>query len=408
MRKSQMSIFFLKNFATGILTPVLALLLLRHGATYATLSLLLGAYSLMVILAEFPSGLFADLYGRKKTFLLSAGLTALSYGILLFSHSFWAVLAAMVVNGLGRAFSSGSLDALVIDEVLREGSCPLAKVTGQINMLESAGLASGAIAGGLLAGIGDAYGGNVIVNLCLYLTLIPLTLIFIRERVDAPATQTDKGTGLRGMLGQAKESLGFMARRGTVRVLFLLAFATGFALLAVETYWQPAYTAMTSASWSLGIVSCAGFLAVIAGSKCVEMLLKKRNRGGEGIILVCAGLFGLGMIALFWQGHPPAFVAVYMVAYFFLGSGSVAQSTLLNREAPSSGRAGILSLFSFVLQIGGLVSSLCGYFVSAQAGYRYLWLIAGAVIVLTAGGCACMLKASAKTNVVAQPMENGE
>ena len=28
MRKSQMSIFFLKSFATGILTPVLALLLL--------------------------------------------------------------------------------------------------------------------------------------------------------------------------------------------------------------------------------------------------------------------------------------------------------------------------------------------------------------------------------------------
>ncbi len=388
MRNAHKAIFFLKSFATGVLTPVLALMLLAHGATFATLSLLLGAYSLTVVVAEFPSGLFADLYGRKKTFLLSGALSLLSYAVLLFSHSFAAVLCAIVANGLGRAFSSGSLDALVIDQAVETDAGSLAKVTGQLNMLESAGLAVGAIAGGLLAGVGTGYAGNLIANLCIYPALMLLTALCVREQPRARQERSDSGSnGLRQFARQARESLGFVAQRGVVRMLFLLAFVTGFALLSVETYWQPAFTATADASWGLGIVSCMGFVAVIGGSKCAQRLLLRWPRHEEAVLLALKALVGVGLISLFFAFHPVLFVSVYVIAYFFLGNGSVAESTLLNRAAPSDGRAGILSLFSLVLQIGGLFASLCGFFVSAWVGYRYLWLVAGAGLIMAAGVC---------------------
>lgn len=56
-RVNQIAIL-LRNLATGILAPVLTLVLLANGASISTISLLLGAYSLTVILFEFPSGVF--------------------------------------------------------------------------------------------------------------------------------------------------------------------------------------------------------------------------------------------------------------------------------------------------------------------------------------------------------------
>ena len=61
MRKSVQLIYLLRFFGTGIILPVLSLLLLSRGATIETISLVIGLYSLTVILAEFPSGVFADL-----------------------------------------------------------------------------------------------------------------------------------------------------------------------------------------------------------------------------------------------------------------------------------------------------------------------------------------------------------
>ena len=116
MRKTIQLVVFLKNFATGVMAPVLALVLMAHGATIGTLSLMIGAYSLTVIVAEFPSGVFADLCGRRTAFLVSAFLFVLSYCLILGSQSAFLLVAAMLANGLGRAFSSGSLDALAIDE----------------------------------------------------------------------------------------------------------------------------------------------------------------------------------------------------------------------------------------------------------------------------------------------------
>ena len=85
MRKAIQGIIFLKNMATGILAPVLTLTLLQHGADIRTVSLFIGLYSATIIIAEFPSGVFADLYGRKTSFLLSCALYVVSYSVLLVS-----------------------------------------------------------------------------------------------------------------------------------------------------------------------------------------------------------------------------------------------------------------------------------------------------------------------------------
>ena len=391
MHKRYQAIVLIKNFATGIMAPVLTLALMARGASIGEISLLLGAYSFTVIAAEFPSGVYADLRGRKRAFLLSAALYGLCYGLFLMASSAAVLFCAMVACGLGRAFSSGSIEALAIDEAVsgeqaEQDGGALVRVTARLSILESAGLAAGSLAGGLMAGLLAGYRVNLAVNLLLYALLFVMTLFFVREAPRPREETRGKRVGaLETVRAQVRDSLHFMARPGAVRMLFALSLLTGFALIGLETYWQPALSRLTPAPWVFGAVSFAGFFSVILGSRIAQRLIPKRTDGGVKLLLGTKALVGGCLMLLALQVHAPLFAVVYMLAYLALGGGGVAESALLNQAAPGSQRASILSLFSFVMQIGGLIASLCGYLVSARADFTVLWWISGALMILGAG-----------------------
>ena len=380
MRKAIQGIIFLKNMATGILAPVLTLTLLQHGADIRTVSLFIGLYSATIIIAEFPSGVFADLYGRKTSFLLSCALYVVSYSVLLVSSSVALLAVSIVTNGLGRAFSSGSIDALVIDQSGDHGKS-LEWVTSRLAILESAGLAVGALSGGLLAGLGSRYLGNLGVNAILYLILIGLTLCFVQEEKRQHAENVAR-SGFQSFLHQTKTSLKFLMQPGIVRMLAVFALATGFALNALETYWQPALNGMQAPYWLFGLVSFGGFLFVICGSWLSERLLSRFGSRAVPLLLIIKALFGVFVMVLAFQPSAFPFVAVYFIVYLFIGGGSVAENTLLNQAAPASHRAGILSLSSLVLQLGGLIAALCGYFISTYSRFQNIWLVSGVLLLV--------------------------
>ena len=281
------SILFLKNVATGILASVLTLALLKHGANIRTISLLIGLYSFTVILAEFPSGVFADLYGRKTSFLLSAALSAVSYAVLFCSASVALLCVAIVLNGLGRAFASGSIDALVIDQREDYGKT-MQWITSRLAILESAGLAAGALVGGLLAGSARAIWAILASTVCIYACLFFMTLFFVHEPPRNKAAGRFSAD-LRRFGAQTKESLLFLKQKGIVRTLFVLTLATGFALNTVETYWQPALLAMQPPYWIFGAVSFAGFAFVIFGSWVAERLLSRFRTVRRGAVASLEG-----------------------------------------------------------------------------------------------------------------------
>ena len=376
MRRSLQIILLLKNMVTGILAPVLMLVLLAHGATLATVSLCIGIYSFTVIIAEFPSGVFADVAGRKSAFALSMMLSIVAYGLLLLAHSLVWLLVAMVLSGLARAFASGSLDALVIDGAADDAA--LVKITARLSMLESGGLAIGALAGGALAGSGSAYTANLLVSLGLCTLLLMLTLLTVQELPRGVAQP--RGRGILGM--QVRKSLHFVNSSGAARALFVLAMLTGFAMLALETYWQPALQGLNPPMWVFGVTSVLGFAGVMVGSRITEWLLHRRYSKLLGILAVAKTAYALCLPLLVLPTHAFGFVSVFMVSYAMLGSAGVAENTLLNRLVPSAQRAGILSLYSLALQLGGLAASALGFIISAGAGFRPLWYIGGGLLLV--------------------------
>jgi len=151
MRKIEATILFLNFFSTGLIVPVLSLMLLNKGCSMSQLALAVGAYSLTAVILELPTGIFSDRYGRKISFLLSLMFGCASVTLLLLFRGFVTPLLAMALSGAARALGSGSMDALLIDRSLVEnGPEKLATITTQLSLLETVGIAAGSIIGGIL------------------------------------------------------------------------------------------------------------------------------------------------------------------------------------------------------------------------------------------------------------------
>ena len=93
-------VFLLIHLGTGLAAPVLSLMLLARGATLATLPLVVGVTTVVTCLLEVPSGIAADVLGRRRVFVLSMALQVATYVVLLATPSLAVVAISSVLRGL--------------------------------------------------------------------------------------------------------------------------------------------------------------------------------------------------------------------------------------------------------------------------------------------------------------------
>ncbi|MDK2807899.1 MAG: hypothetical protein PWP24_633 [Clostridiales bacterium] len=392
MKRAYKTIFFTKSFVTGLFFPVLTLFILGRGATLRSLPFIMGSYSFMAILLEFPSGVACDLFGRKKTFFLSEILMLLAYIGLFFSTNVLLLAVVMGMQGCARAFSSGSLDALVIEQTMEtEGTEGLARVNGELGLLQSAGIAVGSIMSGILVMAGGTYNFNFCLAIIGHILILLLTVFGVKETMQDSINLNSpkKAQGVKGLWRsfylQMKESLRAVWTYRAIRLIAGLLFVTGMVLMTIETYWQSNFQAMTvdMGAWIFGVVGCIGFGATALGSVCMQRILERKGRAfwWKGFFLtklflgVALLLFGLQMK---WYG----FVLGYTLLYLVVGSASVVENTLLSEAVPSKIRAGIMSFTSLVLQLGALLSTVICSVIITRLSISLLWIVAGVVFLL--------------------------
>ena len=105
-----------------LVDTVWVLFLLDRGYTLAQVGIAEGVFHITSMLFEVPSGMFADLFGRRKTLLLSgtAGILS-SFFMALDGWSGW-IYFGMICSALAFNLASGTQEAIVYDSLL-EGKC---------------------------------------------------------------------------------------------------------------------------------------------------------------------------------------------------------------------------------------------------------------------------------------------
>lgn len=109
------------------LTGAWVAILAARGYSLVEIGFAETVFHLASILFEIPSGILADLYGRKRMLLVSSAARMMGNFVMIFSRNFSIICMSMVFNAMSYNFSSGSGDALAYDSLKsawREFSSP--------------------------------------------------------------------------------------------------------------------------------------------------------------------------------------------------------------------------------------------------------------------------------------------
>jgi DHA1 family quinolone resistance protein-like MFS transporter len=138
-------------FIIGLVFPILILLILDKGLSLFQAGTVLAIYSSTTMLLEVPTGGLADSIGRKKVYMMSVAVYIATAAALLLSFDFATVAVAGMIMGVGRALSSGAMDAWFVDEY--KAACPegnLQQALAKVNVFIPQGLGAGSLVGGAL------------------------------------------------------------------------------------------------------------------------------------------------------------------------------------------------------------------------------------------------------------------
>ena len=366
--------------------PVLSLLLIDKGATLRKLSILIGIYSFSVIVLELPTGIMADIIGRKKTFCLSLIVSLIFSVVIILGNGLIILCIGMLLYGLNRAISSGSFEALFIDSYINEfGKDRLHVATTRINVIDALGLSAGALTGGYLPEISSKYFSSIgmydlslIVRIILTIIVLIFALIYIKETVVYENKQKVS------LIEHIKNSSSIVTENKNIICIFISVFSTGFLFSSLETYWQPHFISLmpnNSAMFLLGVMAFMYFAAAMAGNIIYGRIFSKYNT--KKMYLLLRSILAIVLIITALQTNMVLFVVFYTLIYLFFGMANIPESVILNGEIPNEFRASVLSLNSLILQIGVLFGSFINSVIINHSTIPSLWFIASGVIMTT-------------------------
>ena len=379
-------ILLLNSYITGLLVPVFSLLLIDKGATLSKLSILIGIYSFSVIVLELPTGIMADIIGRKKTFCLSLIVSLIFSVVILLSNGLVILYIGMLLYGLNRAISSGSFEALFIDSYINEfGKDRLHVVTTRINVIDTLGLSAGALTGGYLPEISSKYFSSIgMYDLSLIVRIILIFIILIFAMVYIKETVVNENKKQISLLEHIKNSSNIVIENKNIICIFISVFSTGFLFSSLETYWQPHFISLmpnNDAMFLLGVMAFIYFAAAMAGNIIYGRVFSKLNT--KKMYMLLRSILAMVLIITALQTNMVLFMVFYSLIYLFFGMANIPESVILNREIPNEFRASVLSLNSLILQIGVLFGSFINSIIINYSTIPGLWFMASGVIMTT-------------------------
>lgn len=379
-------ILLLNSFITGLLVPVLSLLLIDKGATLSRLSVIMGIYSFTVIVSELPSGIITDLIGRKKVFCLSLIVSLIFSVVILLGNGIVILCLGILIYGLNRAISSGSFEALFIDSYIDEfGRDKLHAVMTRINVLEALGLSAGALTGGYLPEISNiyfplagTYDLNLIARIILTIVVLILALVYIKE------TAVYENKKQVSLIEHIKSGSSIVIENKNIICILISVFSTGFLFSSLETYWQPHFISLmpdNGAMVLLGIIAFMYFAASMAGNIIYSRIFSRHNP--KKMYLLFRSILVAVLIITALQTNMISFIIFYVLIYLTFGMANIPEGVILNQEIPNEFRASVLSLNSLIVQIGMLLGSFVNSVIINHATIPVLWIVAACVIIVT-------------------------
>jgi len=303
------------------------------------------AFGAVAVLAEVPTGMAADRWGRRP--MLAGGSLAWAVAFLVFGlgETIPVLLASYVLFSLGQALFSGADDAMLFDtlQALRRGE-EFAHRAGRLNALTGVAVAGFTVLGGALVRWTPLAWPIVI-------SAVPSVIAAGAALVLSEPPSAERHASY---LRTGREALRRVRRHPSLFwTMAIFAAVQGSAAIVYITL-QPTVLSYGVPLWTLGIFAALTMLAHAAGGWSAGPLARQTRLGrlllGGAVLASVAPLAGASsLIALFPLFIMPQFAWAVVQPHV---------SDYLARRTPDSERATMLSINQLTAQLGTIAVTL--------------------------------------------------
>lgn len=353
-----LSLLFGNTLAASLIWGVNTLFLLDAGLSNAEAFTANAFFTLGMMLFEVPTGVVADSWSRRVSYLLGTltlSVTTLAYYFMWYYHApFYGWAIASLGIGLGFSFFSGAVEAWLVDALRFAGyKGTLERVFGRGQVVSGIAMLAGSLGGGFVAQA-SSLGAPFVARSAILIVLFVAAAVYMKDWGFEPEKHTTITKNIRKIL---VASIDFGLKNPPVRWMMLSSIFTAsvgfYAFYALQPYLLSLYKD-TAAYWVAGMAA-----AIVAGSQIVGGLLapllakisRRRTSTIIGMVTVsCAVLLLLGFVHNFY-------IAIILVSVWGMMFAAVApvRQAYMNGIIASKQRATVLSFDSLVGNSGSTI-----------------------------------------------------
>jgi len=323
-------------------------LLSTRGFTTVEIGFFECIFHIASMLFEVPSGVVADVFGRKKTMIASSVVTVVSAMLMILSDSFFMIAGAMVVSALSYNLASGTREAIAYDSLKEAGieneydkfvSNDL--VIYQITISLAKILAGAAIS----LGYRKAYAIDVFVGLIAIGIATSLREVKTDLSIEKSANKRFKEV--------VRESLIFFENNSKVGFIIMFNATIGTVSTLVLFFLQARLPKIGITNMLFGPALFFMGLGAAVGAKAVGYVKPSRYRYIGIMSLLCVSF----AFAMAFSGNVILTVIGGFVGAFGDNYIEVQTDVMLNNMIPSEERATLMSVNSFVFSVVMIILS---------------------------------------------------
>ena len=337
------------------LTGAWVAILAARGYSLVDIGIAETVFHITSLIFEIPSGVLADVFGRKKMLIVSSIMRMIGNIIMILSDNLFTVCLSIAFHALSYNFSSGTGDALAYDS-LKAANAASRFERFESDQLVIYRLCSGisTLCAGFALSIGHrlAYGTDLITGVIQIAVLMSLS-----EMYSSDPEQSGKGIAARLAIC-LKESFTFMKSAKRAMKLMIVNSLIGAADTLLLFFLQAKLPERGIPHSLLGAALLFMEVGGIIGSKLITKLPKLSYRC---VFCISSVMVLAGIIA----EHSPMYAVMALGGFIAAVADDALQvrtNVLLQDMFPSEQRATLTSLESFTFSVIMLVlSPLAGF-----------------------------------------------
>ena len=371
----------LTKFGMGFISAMYVTFLISKGLNLFEVNLVNFVFFVTMFICEIPTGVFADVFGRKASYVVSCFL--LSFSMLLYgaSNSFWGFALAEAIGAIGVTFSSGAFQAWLVDKLKHHGhEGDYTHVFAKEQQVVQGSSILGAVMGAAIADYSMVLpwiiGGTIILITGIAALIWMKEEYFVRQDLSFRA-------GLKSMKNVTRASIHYGIRNKVIRFILVIGAVQFVAVQAPNMQWQPFFKQFFKSQLSLGVLFASMTLGLMAGAALAPRFLRKIKDEKKSLVITQI-LIGLGIAgSVVWNVFPAA-ITMFLLHEIARGIFKPLKDAYLHNNIPSRERATLISFESIAHHSGGMIGLLLSGLLAERAGIRVTWALFGTALAISA------------------------